>query len=748
MKKFIPALLALLGLALPVKATTVTATVVDPNAVAYANGTVLATFIPGPGGPARANVTGSLNSSGAFSITLTDNTTISPVGSKWQVQVCAFAGAPCMTLDPLVISGGSQSLSTQLNAIAPVITGNSNYNFVTLLGQTPVTVGAAGGQTAPLLQVNDWKGSSLMSLSAAGTLTCVSGCAGGAGTIGGTISSTHIPYASAANTLSDISGTAVTGGTGAITLTAGADTTKPLTINSHSATQSASLLDVNNQSSVSADAVATVHGLGTGAFTPGNGPALIHGAQETQNVFGWILTSHDADVNKGAPNISMLEGKMHSDGTSEICGGAVVGEGSNNYSCLYWGTTVGSPAETVTARPSQISGVGTPTTIVPLRTQAATGQTADVFDAINQSETVLSGLDSVGSLFFNGSSSGTAKIGVAAAAGSPCKILLPSTSPTVGQVLSSAAPSGGNCVTSWTAPGAGVSSFSGDGTIITNSASTGAVTASIAGTSGGIPYFNSATSWASSGALAANVLVKGGGAGTAPSGSSLTDAGTRVVGTEPIALADGTVSAPAYVFSGETQLGWFRRTASVLALGIGGTNSQVEIFNPGFRVPSGAPIGWTASATASASYDTALSRDSAGVVDVGTGAAGNKAGSLNATNLTASAALSGASYLSATNCSSSAAPAVCGSAAAGSVVIAAGGTTVTVNTTAPTANSQIFLLADDTLGTKLSVTCNSTLATLIGGLAVTARTAGTSFQITSGATPAVNPLCISYLIIN
>lgn len=106
------------------------------------------------------------------------------------------------------------------------------------------------------------------------------------------------------------------------------------------------------------------------------------------------------------------------------------------------------------------------------------------------------------------------------------------------------------------------------------------------------------------------------------------------------------------------------------------------------------------------------------------------------------------SYQSTSNCSSSAAPAVCGSAPDGSVVIAAAATTVTVNTTAVTANSQILLAADDTLGTKLSVTCNSTLATLVGGLAITTRTAGTSFQITSGATPAVNPLCISYSIVN
>jgi hypothetical protein len=102
----------------------------------------------------------------------------------------------------------------------------------------------------------------------------------------------------------------------------------------------------------------------------------------------------------------------------------------------------------------------------------------------------------------------------------------------------------------------------------------------------------------------------------------------------------------------------------------------------------------------------------------------------------------------ATNCSSSASPAVCGSAQAGSVVIAAGATTVTVNTTAVTANSQILVFPDETLGTKLSVTCNSTLATAASGLAITARTAATSFQISTVATIAVNPVCLSYLIIN
>jgi hypothetical protein len=106
-----------------------------------------------------------------------------------------------------------------------------------------------------------------------------------------------------------------------------------------------------------------------------------------------------------------------------------------------------------------------------------------------------------------------------------------------------------------------------------------------------------------------------------------------------------------------------------------------------------------------------------------------------------------ATYGTTTNCSNAASPAVCSSAAAGAVTIAAGSTTVVVNTTAVTGNSEIFLQADDSL-TIAATTCNSTLATLVGGLAVTARTAGTSFTISFNGTILTNPLCISYHIIN
>ncbi len=112
-------------------------------------------------------------------------------------------------------------------------------------------------------------------------------------------------------------------------------------------------------------------------------------------------------------------------------------------------------------------------------------------------------------------------------------------------------------------------------------------------------------------------------------------------------------------------------------------------------------------------------------------------------NLTWPNAINAAGYQTATNCSSSASPAVCGSASAGSFTVAAAATSEVVDTTAVTANSQIILTFDSSLGTKLGVTCNTTFDQAY----VTARTAGTSFTITASA-PSTNPACYSYQIVN
>lgn len=97
------------------------------------------------------------------------------------------------------------------------------------------------------------------------------------------------------------------------------------------------------------------------------------------------------------------------------------------------------------------------------------------------------------------------------------------------------------------------------------------------------------------------------------------------------------------------------------------------------------------------------------------------------------------------NCNSTASPAVCTSAPAGSVALPNGGTTLVVNTTAVTANSQIFIQEDQSLGARLGITCNTGTGR---NYVVSARTAGTSFTVKSSNAPVLTKACLSYWVVN
>lgn len=81
-----------------------------------------------------------------------------------------------------------------------------------------------------------------------------------------------------------------------------------------------------------------------------------------------------------------------------------------------------------------------------------------------------------------------------------------------------------------------VTSVGWTGGIVSVATATTTPAFTIAGTSGGIPYFSSGTTWASSAAGTANALMKWGGAGVAPSASALSDNGTTVTSTEQVAV--------------------------------------------------------------------------------------------------------------------------------------------------------------------------------------------------------------------
>lgn len=108
----------------------------------------------------------------------------------------------------------------------------------------------------------------------------------------------------------------------------------------------------------------------------------------------------------------------------------------------------------------------------------------------------------------------------------------------------------------------------------------------------------------------------------------------------------------------------------------------------------------------------------------------------------------GGTLYRAPNCVDSAGAAACSTSPTGAFVIDAASTSTVVSTTAVTATSRIFVQEDSSLATELGVTCNTQSTLTLGALRVTARTANTSFTVTSEAAPSTNPMCVSYWIIN
>jgi hypothetical protein len=172
-----------------------------------------------------------------------------------------------------------------------------------------------------------------------------------------------------------------------------------------------------------------------------------------------------------------------------------------------------------------ITGVGTLTnlSVTNTITGSISGNAATATSATNLAN------GTVGAIPYQTSSSTTAFLSAA----------------TNGQVLTLA-----SGIPSWATPTTGTvtsvaQTFTGGiisvgGSPITTS---GTLALTVAGTSGGIPYFTSASAWASSAALAANALMIGGGAGLAP--STITT-GTGVV----TALGVNTGSSGAFVVNG------------------------------------------------------------------------------------------------------------------------------------------------------------------------------------------------------
>lgn len=135
--------------AVSAQTTAVTASVTDTASQPWNNGTYTITFVPVPGKPGPYSYqgatfvpqayTGSLNSSGVLTITLPDNSFITPAGTKWLYTVCPQATAPCHPVT-LSTTGASQNFSSALSSANPPVA----------FYPTPVQFGYTNSEVLPL----------------------------------------------------------------------------------------------------------------------------------------------------------------------------------------------------------------------------------------------------------------------------------------------------------------------------------------------------------------------------------------------------------------------------------------------------------------------------------------------------------------------------------------------------------------------------------------------------------------------
>lgn len=355
--------------------------------------------------------------------------------------------------------------------------------------------------------------------------------------------------------------------------------------------------------------------------------------------------------------------------------------------------------------------------------------------------------------------------------------------------------------------GGGVTSLTGDGTIISNSGSIGAVTLTLANTptgTGGVvlatsptlvtPLLGTPTSGVITNLTGTCTACTANAAATATSATTAVNlsGGGTVTGTPAASVAaiqtntalftgaTGTTTFPYLMLqpSGATaETGWSTSGTFLgvnSASGFGGNfvdlhvnnaASVLSISSTGLVTTSGGVLQgtahqfgasgtvalrtgstgiytWASSAAFNGTVDTVLDRSAAGVLEINAGTAAGSSGSIKVQ-----------AYLTSTNCAgvgTVASPSVvsCSSASAGAFAcdVAASAATCTINTTAVTANSEIFVQEVASEGTRLSVTCN-TAPTVTPAIVLATKTAGTGFTINM-PTITTNPACFVYRILN
>ncbi len=113
--------------------------------------------------------------------------------------------------------------------------------------------------------------------------------------------------------------------------------------------------------------------------------------------------------------------------------------------------------------------------------------------------------------------------------------------------------------------------------------------------------------------------------------------GTSLAVSGVVTAGDGTIAAPGFSFAGDTGMGWTRSGNGAMTAGLSaGTVGRMTIQGTVVRLNNAQALGFSSSNTSAGTADTGVSRVSAGVIGIGTGANGSVAGALSTTGLTAS----------------------------------------------------------------------------------------------------------------
>ncbi len=536
---------------------------------------------------------------GTGSATLPNGTTAQRSGSsgavRYNTSLSQFEGYTNTGWNQFSLSGGVTSFSAGTTGFSP---NTATTGAVTLSGTLNVANGGTGGTATPTAGTMAYGNGTAYAFTAAGTSGQVLTSAG-AGTPTWTTPTTGTVTAVSVATANGLAGTSSGGATPALTLS----TTITGVLKGNGTAISAATSGTDYAPATSGTSI--LYGNGSGGFsnvTIGTGVAFADGTLSATGSGGTVtsVTGTAPVVSSGGntPAISMAAATTSVNGYLTSTDWTTF---NSKQAALVSGTNIKTVNGTTLLGSGDLGTItyaygGTGQTTVTTG-DLLYGSASNVWSKLGIGTTgqilrVVSGAPAWGT-DYTGTVTSVAALTLGTTGTDLSSTVATSTTTpviTLNVPTASAANRGALSAADWTTfnnKGSGsVTSVSFTGGIISVATATTTPALTVAGTSGGIPYFSSASTWATSAALTANAIVLGGGAGASPSVlASLGTTSTVLHGNAAGAPTFGAVSLTADV-------------SGTLPIANGGTNSTATATAGGAGYGTGTAHAYTAAGTA------------------------------------------------------------------------------------------------------------------------------------------------------